>query len=130
MNTVIVTLAFFAVSFSAVFAIQCYECSITSNCADPFTPSNIIISNQSCEMCMKTKAEGKGVQAVLRGCLDSTLSGLFKANECQEEDTDTGKTNVCLCDTDLCNHGNTIEKNLTKTVTLGMFVWILKYFYM
>ncbi|KAL4226336.1 hypothetical protein ACF0H5_014319 [Mactra antiquata] len=126
-------LAFIALSvfcLKTTLALKCYECQLTSNCADPFSPSDNLISKDDCKTCMKSKAEHGGKTVVARGCSDGSEANVVKANECKDIDVDGQKAHICVCNTDRCNHGNSIEMNLTKTVILGMSVWILKYFYM
>ncbi|KAL4226339.1 hypothetical protein ACF0H5_014322 [Mactra antiquata] len=130
MKTILAFIALSGFCFTTTLAVKCYECATTSNCEDPFSTSDDLFSKNDCNMCMKSKVEVDGKQVVVRGCAVSIYTGLVKANECKEVDGGVGKVNVCFCDTDGCNHGNSIEMNLTKTVILGMFVWILKYFYM
>ncbi|XP_027234388.1 U-scoloptoxin(05)-Cw1a [Penaeus vannamei] len=72
-------------------AIKCYQCEVGGDCKKEV---------ECAGSCTKSSTTTAGVTAVIRACSPAKLE-----NGCKNTTTAGIKTNLCSCDSDLCNTG-------------------------
>ncbi|XP_023931744.1 uncharacterized protein LOC106163278 [Lingula anatina] len=100
MKTQMISLVFMILYVHTASAFRCYQCPATSStCADPFSPSDSGDDTIYCEYgCVKAKAVLTDTHSVSRGCFP-----VENPTECHRSNVDGVDTEVCICNSDLCN---------------------------
>nr|XP_039274476.1 uncharacterized protein LOC120348427 [Styela clava] len=117
MNKLLIASVVLAAVFAKGLALNCYVCGACNTPTNEFT-CNSGNTTGFVDKCVKTTTTTAGISVIGRSCIFTSSSLSTTANGCTSTTVSSISTEICYCDTDLCNGSRTVKFSIALTALI------------